>query len=243
MSFPTELDAFRAYVRTFPKKPTLLIDTYDTLEGARNAAVVGKELETMGQRLGSVRLDSGDLAELSKQVRQILDSNRLPYVTILASNDLNEYKIAELKARGARIDGYGVGTEMITAKPTAAISGVYKLVADGDGAKIKLAPDKITYPGIKQVYRVEENGRYTHDVLALENERVDGKPLLEKVVENGKRIKPRRSLSEIRTYSLEEVAKLPLSARELCAVPYGFEVSPGLSGLVHKLKEQYGGKR
>src|SRR3989344_4250608 len=109
------------------------------LKGARNAAIVGKELEAKGKRLGAVRLDSGDLADLSKQVRTILDQEDLQYVKIFASNDLNEYKIAELKARGAKIDGYGVGTELITAKPTAAIPGVYKLVEDESGGKIKLS--------------------------------------------------------------------------------------------------------
>jgi nicotinate phosphoribosyltransferase len=242
MSFPTELEAFRAYVKTFQKKPTLLIDTYDTLNGARNVVTVGKELEEIGQKIGSVRLDSGNLAELSKQVREILDEGGLDYVNILASNDLNEYKIADLKKANAPIDGYGVGTEMITAKPVAAIPGVYKLVEDEQGAKIKLSPDKITYPGVKQVYRIAgENGTYDYDILALEKEHIHGMPLLEKVVENGERIVPRRKLNDIQAYCLAEVAKLPETARQLKAIPYEIKPSLKLNDLVHFLNLQYNG--
>ena len=244
MSFPTELDAFRAYARTFPRKPTLLIDTYDTLQGARNAVIVAKELEGIGERLGSVRLDSGELSVLSKQVRQIFDSNGLSYVKILASNDLNEYKIAELVNKHSPIDGYGVGTEMITAKPVSAISGVYKLVEDSDGAKIKLSSEKMTYPGAHQVYRTSDiNGNHLYDTLALVHEKIDGTPLLEKVVLDGIRITPRRQINEIRAYSLEEVSRLPESARGLIAAAYEMMPSPGLCNLVENLKQSFGGAR
>ncbi|MDP1695879.1 MAG: nicotinate phosphoribosyltransferase [archaeon] len=244
MSFPSEIEAFRAYAETFPNNSTLLVDTYDTLQGARNAAVVGKELEARGKRLGAVRLDSGDLADLSKRVRVILDNARLQYVKILASNDLNEYKIAELNKNGARIDGFGVGTELITAKPVAAIGGVYKLVEDIDGAKIKLSSDKKTYPGKKQVYRFsKKNGFYSHDVLALEGEGVDGKPLLEKFVANGERIRERMNLKEIRAFCLGEVVKMPESARALVATPYELKTSVALERLVEDLSTKYGGRQ
>ena len=239
MSFESELDAFRSYVKTFPNNPTLLVDTYDTLQGVRNAAVVGKELEQEGKKLGAIRLDSGDLADLSKQTRKILDEAGLNYVRILASNDLNEYKINELKSKGARINGYGVGTEMITAKPVAAVPGVYKLVEDESGAKIKLSSGKKSYPGRKQVYRLEENGYFTHDVLALEDEYVDGTPLLEKVVGNGRRIVERRSIQDVRAYCLDQVAKMPSQTKELSAAQYGFTESTGLRNLVDQLTDHY----
>jgi nicotinate phosphoribosyltransferase len=240
MGFPTELEAFRAYVKTFPNNTTLLIDTYNPIEGAKNAAIVAKELEAQGKRLGAVRLDSGDIAGDSIQIRELFDRMGLGYVKITASNDLNENKIAEMKQKGARIDAYGVGTEMITAKPVAALGGVYKLVEDGQGPKIKLAKDKITYPGRKQVFRVQDaQGNYNYDVLALADERVDGMPLLEKVVENGRRIVPARTLQETRQYCLEEVAKLPAQARELNAVPYEMRTSPKLDALVCELKARY----
>jgi nicotinate phosphoribosyltransferase len=237
MSFPTELEAFRAYAKTFPDKPTLLIDTYDTLEGAKNAAIVGKELEGIGGKLGAVRLDSGDLIYLSKKVRTILDDAGLSYVRILASNDLNEYKIGAMKTQGARIDGYGVGTEMITAKPVAAISGVYKLVEDGDGGKMKLSPGKRSSPGKKQLYRVlDDAGHFVYDVLALEHERIDGMPLLERAVADGKRTSERRGLSEIRAYAQEMRERLPDSLRKT-VVDTAYEVrsSTGLRELVQEL--------
>jgi nicotinate phosphoribosyltransferase len=110
MVFPTELEAFRAYAASFPENVTLLIDTYDVLQGARNAAVVAKEMDAAGHRLSAVRIDSGDLADLSLKVRAILDCEGLDYVKIIGTSDLNEYKIRELVARKAKIDAYGVGT-------------------------------------------------------------------------------------------------------------------------------------
>lgn len=245
MSFPTELDAFRAYVKTFPDNATLLIDTYDTENGARNAAVVAKELEAKGKRLGAIRLDSGDLCELSKRVRAILDEQGLNYVKIFASNDLNEYKIEELIKRGARIDAYGVGTEMITAKPIAAISGVYKLVEDDEGGKIKLSEDKKSYPGKKQVYRVCEisdfgDSHYLYDLLALESEETFGEglchyPLLKPFVKKGKRICQKEDLSKIRNH-------LEMELYTINKGPIPLKISKGLQKLVDDLTEKYGGK-
>jgi nicotinate phosphoribosyltransferase len=240
MSFPNELDAFRAYVKTFPNYAALLIDSYDTLQGARNTVTVAKELEAEGKKLAAVRLDSGDLIDLSKKVREIFDSNGLTYVKILASNDLNEYKIQEHNQAGARIDGYGVGTEMITAKPIAAIAGVYKLVEDIDGPKIKLSSEKTTYPGKKQVYRVsDEHGNFKYDVLALDEEKMEGTPLLEKVIENGERLMPRRNLNEIRNYCIEQTARLPEHAKQVSANPYELKISSKLENLVDTLREKY----
>ena len=173
MVFPTELEAFRAYAASFPENVTLLIDTYDVLQGARNAAVVAKEMDAAGHRLSAVRIDSGDLADLSLKVRAILDCEGLDYVKIIGTSDLNEYKIRELVAKKAKIDAYGVGTELITGKPVAALPGVYKLVQIDDRPVIKLSSDKVTYPGIKQVYRLTDGqGHYEEDLLALESEKV-----------------------------------------------------------------------
>jgi len=242
MSFPTELEAFRAYVKTFPNKATLLIDTYDTIQGAKNAVIVAKELEKQGDRLSAVRLDSGDLCDLSKKVRQILDEQGLHYINIVASNDLNEYKIEELIKDGAKINGYGVGTEMITAKPTAAIPGVYKLVEDNDGAKIKLSADKKTYPGKKQIYRVTgADGKYSHDVLGMEYENINGMPLLERAVKHGKRVLGRRSLEETRQYSLECISRLPDYLKETrVKQSYEVKISDGLKKIIDDLTEKYG---
>ncbi|KYK25456.1 hypothetical protein AYK26_05970 [Euryarchaeota archaeon SM23-78] len=242
MSFDSELEAFGAYVKTFSEYPTLLIDTYDTIQGAKNAAKVGKELEEKGKKLKAVRLDSGDLADLSKKVREILDQQGLTYVDIVASNDLNEYKIDELGENDAKIGGYGVGTEMITAKPVAAIPGVYKLVEDNGGAKIKLSPEKKTYPGKKQVYRVTgEDEKYSHDVLALDSEKLEGEPLLELAVKDGKRVRAKRSLDETRDYALRCVDKLPEHLKQSeVKEHYEMKISKGLNQLINELTEKYG---
>ena len=161
MSYPKEIDAFRAFAKTFPNKSTLLIDTYDDISGAEKAAVVAKELEAKGFRLGGVRLDSGDLAQTSKKVRKILDDQGLDYVKIFASGDLDEFKIEELLSKGARIDSFGVGTKMGTSADRPYLDVIYKLcetmAADGSFSPImKLSKDKITLPGRKQVYRFKD---------------------------------------------------------------------------------------
>ena len=161
MSYPKEIDAFRAFAKTFPNKSTLLIDTYNEISGAEKAAVVAKELEAKGFRLGGVRLDSGDLAQTSKKVRKILDDQGLEYVKIFASGDLDEFKIAELLSKDAKIDSFGVGTKMGTSADRPYLDVIYKLcetmTADGSFSPImKLSKDKITLPGRKQVYRFKD---------------------------------------------------------------------------------------
>ena len=240
MSFSTELEAFRAYAKTFPNNATLLIDTYDTIQGAKNAAIVGKELEKQNNQLKAVRLDSGDLLGLSIDVRKILDEAGLNHVKIFASNDLNEYKINYLISNGAKIDAFGVGTEMITAKPVAAIPGVYKLVEDINGAKIKLSHEKKTYPGRKQAYRQCLNGAYLYDILALEKEKINGVPLMELVVKSGESVSKERSLYEIRLYCLDCVSKMPGRVKQIkVKEPYELEISPGLADLVEELTLHY----
>lgn len=248
MSFEDELEAFKAYAETFPDNTVLLIDTYDTIKGAKNAAIAAKEMEASGHKLKAVRLDSGNLCDLSKKVRQILDEEGLSYVKIFASNDLNEYIINELKERGAPIDAYGVGTEMGISRDEPAIGGVYKLVEDTDKngnptPKMKLSSGKITLPGKKQVYRIIKDGKYDHDIIARENEAIEGEPLLKKVMENGKRVGKGEALSEIRKRTLENVAKIDdkykqISLKEI----YLVEISNGLKELTDELTKKYGGK-
>lgn len=245
MSFDSEIEAFRAYAKTFPNNATLLIDTYNTIKGAENAVIVAKELEQKGFKLGAVRLDSGNLCELSKQVRRILDNNELNYVKILASNDLNEYKLSELTLNNAKIDGYGVGTEMITAKPVSAISGVYKLVQDSSGGKMKMSKGKSSYPGEKQVYRIlNDNKMYIKDILALNTENIlDGIPLLETIIENGKRVFQRKSLEETKNYCLNEISKFPpyvVGRVDINENLFYMEKSPGLKKLIEETRKKFG---
>lgn len=241
MSFPDEKGAFEAYARAFPDDSTFLIDTYDTIGGAENAIEVGKEMENNGHRLLGVRIDSGNLDGLAREIRKMLDDNGMDYTKIIVSSDLNEYKIEEFVKNNSPIDGFGVGTEMITSRPVAALSGVYKLVEDGIGPRIKLSEGKETFPGIKQVYRVEDvYGNYLHDTLALQEEDEYGIPLLEPAVLNGRMKRERIPLGEKRKYCLDCVDKLPVAAKKVVAEPYKMRISEGVQNLVKELKETYG---
>ncbi len=245
MSYPKEIDAFRAFAKTFPNKSTLLIDTYDDISGAEKAAVVAKELETKGFRLGGVRLDSGDLAQISKKVRKILDDQGLDYVKIFASGDLDEFKIEELLSKGARIDSFGVGTKMGTSADRPYLDVIYKLcetmAADGSFSPImKLSKDKITLPGRKQVYRfMDAAGNFEKDTIALADEKVQGEPLLVKVMEKGKLIYKLPSLDNIRITAAENLSKFPEEYKALTGAPvYPVELSRNLLNLVKTLKRQ-----
>ncbi len=190
MSFADELTAFRAYARLFPQNVTLLADTYDTLRsGVPHAIRVFKELKDAGNlpaRYG-IRLDSGDLAYLSKKARKMMDDAGFPEATICASSDLDEYLINSLKDQGACIDSWGVGTNLITSKDCPAFGGVYKLAAVKRGneflPKIKLSenPVKITNPGNKTVWRIydRESGKIRADLIAMAHEKYDeNEPLM-----------------------------------------------------------------
>lgn len=180
--FDTELDAFRAYAEIYPDSCLLLIDTYNVLEsGIKNAITVFDELRAKGHEPMGVRLDSGDLAYLSKEVRKILDEAGYPDAMITASNDLDEYTITSLKQEGAAIDSWGVGTKLITSYDYPSLGGVYKLAATSgsDGKlvpKIKLSenPEKINNPGFKKVVRIYNNcGKAAADLIMLNDEEID----------------------------------------------------------------------
>lgn len=184
LSFPSELDAFRAYAKTFPDSCLLLVDTYDTLgSGVPNAIQVFQELKAEGHQPLGIRLDSGDLAYLSKKARAMLDQAGLQDIKICASNDLDEALIRDLKAQGARIDLWGVGTKLITGGTSPALGGVYKLAAEMvDGSwipKMKLSEnsEKVTLPGYKKIFRLydQTSHKALADIIALENENLNNK--------------------------------------------------------------------
>lgn len=179
MSFPDELSAFRAYADVFPNNCLLLVDTYDTLKsGVPNAITVFNELRAKGYEPSGIRLDSGDLAFLSRQARKMLDEAGFPKAKIVASGDLDESVIWDLKAQGAAIDVWGVGTKMITSASNPALGGVYKLAAEEVNGefvpriKISENPVKVTNPGVKQLYRFydKRSGKALADLIALEDE-------------------------------------------------------------------------
>lgn len=173
-SFDNELTAFREYARFNPDNTVLLADTYDTLQsGVPNAIIVAKEMEANGNKLIAIRLDSGDLAYLSKKARKMLDNAGLEYVKIVASNQLNEYVVKSLDEQNARLDAYGIGTELVTGKPDAALDGVYKLSLCNGTPRMKISEniEKMTYPGRKSLYRYyDSEGNFFRDGILLENE-------------------------------------------------------------------------
>ena len=243
MLFEREIDSFRAFVKTFPDKSTLLIDTFDDIKGAEKAAIVAKELEEKGFKLGGVRLDSGDLAQLSKKVRELLDKNDLKNVKIFASGDLDEYKVEELLKEGAKIDAFGVGTKMGTSADRPYVDIIYKL-SEKTNEKGKLSPvmklskGKTTLPGRKQVFRFkDEKSSFVKDVIALEDEKIDGEPLLVKVMEKGRIVYDLPSLEEIRKRTLESLSRFPEKYKKLKGAPhYPVELSLELKKLMKELK-------
>jgi nicotinate phosphoribosyltransferase len=236
MAFAEEEEAFRAFAETFPERAIFLIDTYDTLEGARRAARVGLELRERGRRLLGVRLDSGDLLALSREVRRILDEAGLPEVRILASGGLDEYRIEELVQAGAPIDAFGVGTRMGVSEDWPWLDMAYKLVAYEGRPARKLSPGKASLPGPKQVFRFyDEEGKMKEDILALREERIEGgAPLLEKVMEGGRLLRPHPALAELRERFREAFGRLPEPYKALREAPrYPVRLSPSLEALAN----------
>ncbi len=213
MAFEDELTSFYKFHETFPDNTILLIDTYNTLSGARQAAKIGKKLK-------GVRLDSGDLLNLSKEVRKILDAKGLQHVKIIASGDLNEDHIDYLLKHNAPIDSFGVGTEMVTSKDAPALGGVYKLVEQEHNGKsipkMKFSEDKIAYPCKKQVFRtLDSNGNFVGDIIGLEGENIRGLPLLIPVIRNGKMCYNLPTIHDIQRTASDNLAHLPESFKRL----------------------------
>jgi nicotinate phosphoribosyltransferase len=210
-AFEEEIESFRAFVRAHPDNTVLLIDTYDTLSGARKACEVGREMKERGQKLRGVRLDSGDMADLSRKVRKMLDEVGLNDTIILASSGFDEYKITDVLARGARIDGFGVGTNMGVSEDVPSTDMAYKMVEYDGRPVLKLSADKVTLPAGKQVYRaLDRNGRFARDTIALRGETAvpESFPLLAKVMEKGRRVFG-ETLDDARKRCAASLGKLP----------------------------------
>ncbi len=229
----SEAEAFTAFHRYFPGAP-LLIDTYDAIAAADDLAT---QLQQGTLHLAGVRIDSGDLLSLSQQIRQ-----RLPQVPIFASGDLDEYRIAELKAAGACIDGYGLGTQLVTGAP---VNGVYKLVEIDDKPVMKESPNKVTYPGRKQIFRQLEAGNVTSDRLGLATEPPlpTETPLLQLVMQHGDRLHPAAALTDIAARTARSVASLPPAVRQFQEpAPFPVQPSAELKELVEKTRKGKGGE-
>lgn len=244
MSFESELESFLSFSKTFSENSILLIDTYDTLKGLKNAILVAKELEKKGKKLRAVRLDSGDLVKISKKVREILDKNKLNYVKIFASGNLDEYKIKELLDKKACIDDFGVGTNMGVSSDSPFTDVIYKIseISNNQGEflpTMKLSKGKVTYPGRKQVYRVKDkDGFYKEDILCLEGEKIEAEPLLICVMKDGKIIYNLPNLAEIQKFLRENLDRLPLQFKRLKDKSfYPVKISPRLKKLTLSLKK------
>ncbi|GGI77432.1 nicotinate phosphoribosyltransferase [Legionella impletisoli] len=259
-SYDKEIDAFRAFASVWPDNCVLLVDTYDTLEsGVVNAIIIAKEMEARGERLQGIRLDSGDLANLAKKSRKMLDEAGLTYVSIAASNQLDEYAIKELIDKHAPIDVYGVGTSLVIGRPDAALDGVYKLAMAKEQPRIKLSEtiEKITLPCKKQVYRLlDDEGQFIGaDLVALEGESTFDKayypfkenktwligqgqkePLLTLVIKKGQRVEEPKSIKEIATYSQQRLDLLPNDYKKLVNPKvYTIGLSEGLNRIRNQL--------
>jgi nicotinate phosphoribosyltransferase len=234
-----ELQAFRDFARTFPET-VLLVDTYDTAEGVRRvvrlAAELGSEFRVRG-----VRLDSGDLGALACEARSILDAAGLHGVRIIASGGLDEYQVAELAASGAPIDAFGVGTRMGVSSDAPTLDMAYKLTEYAGEGRMKLSTGKVSLPGRKQVFRLEEGGRAVRDVIARADEALPGRPLLRTVMRGGRRLPEGHvELDEARAEARRGLAALPehLLRLEPADPPYPVEVSRALRRDLEALSER-----
>ncbi|MFP4622146.1 MAG: nicotinate phosphoribosyltransferase [Bacteroidales bacterium] len=257
-SFDEELTAFRKYAEVFPENTVLLVDTYDTLNlGIPNAIKVGHELKEKGHQLRAIRLDSGDLAYFSKKARKMLDDAGLQETKILASNQLDEYVIRSLLEQQAPIDGFGVGTELITGKKNAALDGVYKLAMNNNEPRLKISDtyQKISLPGLKKVFRYYNGSNYFYaDCISMDDEeepelmihpyemdktcRLEGlkKELLHrKVYEKGQILIGEKSPMEIQAYVRERINYLPVEHQRF-EMPHIYKV--GISEKLNNIRNR-----
>jgi nicotinate phosphoribosyltransferase len=227
MGFASELEAYCAFLRDQPVRPTLLIDTYETVEGARLAA---RAARLTGVEPAAVRLDSGDVDALSREVRGVLDEAGLDATGIFCSGDLDEYRIEQLVSAGAPIDGFGAGTRLVTGGDVSALGGVYKLVESDGRPVMKRSSRKATLPGRHQVFRSDAG-----DVIGLVDEELQGDPLLVPAMRGGRRVADAPSLDAVRDRARAELSALPDRVRELRDPA---TVRPALSPGVGALREE-----
>ena len=237
-SYEQEIDAFRAFVRSFPERSILLIETYDAIAGARKAVQIAREMAAQGRRLRGVRIDSGDLLALGRQVRRILDEAGFHDVQIVGSGGLDEFDLKELSQEDAPYDIYGVGTKMGVSGDAPWTDMAYKLVRYGGRPVLKLSTGKVSLPDAKQVFRFTRAGCMHHDVIALHEEVINSaEPLLEQVMNEGKLLSPLPSISEIRDRFLEEFAHLDACYKTIFKPEtYPVEISAKLQSLKDEIE-------
>jgi nicotinate phosphoribosyltransferase len=236
-----ETAAFERFARACPASTVFLIDTYDNEAAARKVVALAPRLKEAGIATRGVRLDSGDLGALSQSVRRILDEGGLAQATIFASGNLDEYRLRDLLASGSPIDGFGVGTSLVTSSDAPSLDAVYKLQEYAGAPRRKRSTGKATWPGRKQVHRhFRDASTIDHDVVALESEEQGGTRLLQLVMRGGKRVTPPPAIHALRENAARNLAALPQPLRGLepAAQPYRVEISPSL----HELAAQVDAK-
>lgn len=229
--------AFEHFVRTHPANTTLLIDTYDTEAAAAKVVRLARRLGKRGIGIRAVRLDSGDLGEHARRVRRILDEGGLPQTRIFTSGSLDEYAVRDLLARGAPIDGFGIGTHLDTSSDAPYLDCVYKLIEYDGRARRKRSEGKATWPGRKQVYRrYDPGGEMAGDALTVEGDEQAGEPLIRPVMRAGRRLAPAEPLAALRERAARELARLPAPLRALeTSPPYPVIVAPALQALAEEV--------
>jgi nicotinate phosphoribosyltransferase len=231
----SETESFRDFAHAQPNNVVLLIDTYDTEAAAHKVVALAPELAAQGIAIKGVRLDSGDLGELARRVRRILDDGGLQTTTIFASGDLDEYRLRELLAQGAPIDGFGIGTRLDTSADVAYLDCAYKLQEYAGQPRRKRSIGKATWPGRKQVWRRYEQGRMAGDVISLENDAQAGEPLLQPAMRKGRRLAA-TPLADIRSRAEAGLAQLPEALRRLDEPhEYPVEVANALQELARQV--------
>ena len=235
-----EAEAFLHFTQTWPKDVVLLIDTYDTEEAARCVVRLAPRLSEAGATLRGVRLDSGDMIDLSHRVRRLLDEGGLADVRIVASSGIDEYFMRRAAAAGAPIDGFGVGTHLTTSSDAPYLDCAYKLMEYAGTPRRKRSPGKETWPGRKQVFRrFGPDGRMVQDTVTVEGDRQEGTPLVVPFMRAGKRVKTAEPLPQARTRAAENLALLPGDLRRIdAAAPYPVAVSAVLRDLAKAADER-----
>lgn len=228
-----EARAFECFARSQPHHALLLIDTYDTVRAAHRVVDLARRLAPEGIHISGVRLDSGDLGDLARQVRAIFDTAGFPGITIFASGNIDEFKLRDLVSQGAPIDGYGVGTRMNTSADWPYLDCAYKLQEYDGQPRRKRSPEKATWPGRKQVWRrLGVDGRFTGDTLGLVTEHAKGEPLLVPVMRDGRRLGPPEPLAQGRERARTQLDGLPAVLRGLDEQPdYDVAVTAGVREL------------
>ncbi|HEU4686368.1 MAG TPA: nicotinate phosphoribosyltransferase [Nitrospira sp.] len=232
-----EIVAFEHFARAQPANVVLLIDTYDTEEAAKRVVLLAPRLKARGIPVQAVRLDSGDLGDHARKVRRILDASGLPDTRILASGNLDEYRIRDLVKTAAPVDSFAVGTAVTTAADAPSLDCAYKLQEYHGRPRRKRSEGKTTWPGRKQVYRqYGKSGLLGRDILTLEQESEDGEPLLQPVMKKGERLGNFPSLDDIRTAAARQLARLPEPLQQLeDAATFPVEISPALRQLADRV--------